>query len=216
MDGLRTWEQRGGALLGNLTPLTETDAMDERTPERMTADAFLEWQMGQDENYELVDGFPVLPLKAMTGATHAHDRVVVNVLRELSNQLRRTACQPTTDDIALKISTTNVRRPDVTVECGQADLKSTSSLEPRMVVEVLSPSTMNFDRFRKVEHYKTVPSLRYILLVDTERPQLSLHVRGDDGWALQDYVTLEAVVDLPEIAARLAARDVFEGLPFAD
>jgi hypothetical protein len=39
----------------------------------MTADEFLLWQQDQDRNYELVDGLPVLPLKAMTGATHAHD-----------------------------------------------------------------------------------------------------------------------------------------------
>ena len=52
--------------------------MSEPRPRRMTADEFFEWQKNQDRNYELVDGFPVLPLKAMTGATLRHDRVTTN------------------------------------------------------------------------------------------------------------------------------------------
>lgn len=190
--------------------------MDEPELRRMTAQEFLDWQRSQDRNYELVDGLPVLPLKAMTGASHAHDRVTVNILASLHGQLRRKPCRPTTDDIALKIPAGNVRRPDVLVECGSADLRGTAAVEPRMAIEVLSPSTMNFDRVRKLDEYKTVPSLAYILLVDTEKPQLSLHVRRGDLWAVQHHETIDAVLDLPEIGCRLAATDIFEGLPFAD
>jgi Uma2 family endonuclease len=189
--------------------------MAERKLERMTADEFLVWQTSQDRNYELVDGVPVLPLKAMTGASRAHDRVVVNLLRELANQLRRKPCQPTTDAIALRIPAGNIRRPDVVVECGGTDPKGTLAVEARLVVEVLSPSTMNFDRVRKLDEYKSVPSLRYILLVDTEKPQMTLHVRDAAGWTPRHHETLDAVLDLPDIGATLAARDVFEGLPFA-
>lgn len=63
--------------------------MGEPELKRMTADEFLVWQQDQDRNYELVDGRPVLPLKAMTGASSAHDLVTVNLIRELSIQLRR-------------------------------------------------------------------------------------------------------------------------------
>lgn len=183
---------------------------------RMTQDEFLEWQQSQDRNYELVDGLPVLPLKAMTGATHAHDRVVVNLVASLHGQLRGKPCKATTDAIALKIPAGNIRRPDVTVECGEPRLKDTTSAEPRLVVEVLSPSTMNFDRVRKLDEYKSVPSLRYILLVDTEKPQMTLHVRDASGWTPRHHETLDATLDLPEIGCRLEARDVFEGLPFGD
>lgn len=189
--------------------------MGEPELKRMTADEFLVWQQSQDQNYELVDGLPVLPLKSMTGATHAHDAVTVNILASLHAQLRGRRCRPTTDAIALKIPAGNLRRPDVMVECGPADLKGTSAVEPRLAVEVQSPSTMNFDRTRKVEEYKSIPSLAYILLVDTEAPRLTLHVRRDIGWASEFFDSLEAVVDLPAIECRLAARDIFEGLPFA-
>jgi hypothetical protein len=59
----------------------------------MTQDEFFAWQANQERNYELVDGLPVLPLKMMTGASRAHDCVVVNIIRELGNQLRGGPCK---------------------------------------------------------------------------------------------------------------------------
>ena len=182
--------------------------MGEPELKRMTPEAFLVWQQDQEQNFELVDGLPVLPLKAMTGATHAHDRVTVNLLRELSVQLRRKRCQPATDDIALRIPNGNIRRPDVMVERGPIDLTGTAAVEPKLVAEVLSPSTMNLDRFRKLEEYKTVPSLAYILLLDTTRPQITLYVREGTQW-MRTHDELGAVIELPEIGCRLASVDLF-------
>src|SRR5215208_2313580 len=70
--------------------------MSELQLHRMTPEEFFAWQAKQDKLYELVDGLPVLPLKMMTGASRAHDRVVVNIIRELANQLRGGPYQPTT------------------------------------------------------------------------------------------------------------------------
>jgi Putative restriction endonuclease len=116
---------------------------------RMRQDEFLAWQEHQDRLYELVDGIPVLPLKMMTGASQAHDRVVVNIIAALHRQLRGTPCRPTTDDLAVRVPAGNVRRPDVAVECGQAERRELAVREPRVVIEVLSPSTMSFGRISK-------------------------------------------------------------------
>jgi len=179
----------------------------------MTIDEFLDWQSLQDKNYELVDGIPVLPLKSMTGATQRHDRIVVNFLRELSNQLRRGPCRPSTDDIALVTRGRSIRRPDVTVQCGEADPKGLVAVSPYLVIEVLSPSTMNYDRFRKIDEYKAVRSIQAILLCDTETPCVTVHMRdGDIVWSLLEYSGLEAEIRLPDIGVNLALRDVFEGV----
>ena len=124
--------------------------MAEAQLRRMSQDEFFAWQERQDRLYELVDGVPVLPLKMITGATQAHDRVVVNIIAALHRQLRGTPCRPTTDDLAVRVPAGNVRRPDVTVECGLAGRRELAVREPRVVIEVLSPSTMTFDRIRKI------------------------------------------------------------------
>src|SRR3954454_7536341 len=148
----------------------------------MTPEEFFAWQAKQDRNYELVEGFPVLPLKAMTGATLRHDRVTVNALISLGNQLRGGPCRPTTDDAAIRIPRGNVRRPDLAVDCGPIVDAAMETQEPRLVLEVLSPSTMNIDRFRKLEEYKSHPDIRVIVLAETRSPRVGLWRRKDDDW----------------------------------
>lgn len=183
---------------------------------RMTQDEFFAWQERQERLYELVDGVPVLPLKMMTGASQRHDRVAVNVIVSLGNQLRGGACRPTTDDLAVRIPSGNVRRPDVTVECGgQGGLREFAVREPRVVIEVLSPSTMSFDRIRKLPEYQTIASVKHILLIDTETPRADLWSREPDGrWLQTKYDGLDALISLPAVGATFALADVFEGLEF--
>jgi Uma2 family endonuclease len=182
---------------------------------RMSADEFFAWQEKQDRLYELVDGLPVLPLKMMTGASQAHDRAVVNIIAALHRQLRGGPCRPTTDDLAVRIPAGNIRRPDVTIECGQAGRRDMAVRDPRVVIEVLSPSTMSFDRFRKVLEYQTVSPLTHILLVDTEAPRIDVLARsGTETWTSMRYEGLVATIDLPTIKASLALAEVFEGIDF--
>jgi Uma2 family endonuclease len=189
--------------------------MGERQVRRMTPEEFFEWQKRQDMNYELVDGLPVLPLKAMTGASRLHDRLVVRALASLERQLRGTPCQTATDDIAVR-TPRGVRRPDVMVDCGPFDPKAMEAAEPRLVIEVLSPSTMSYDRFRKVEEYKAVPAIRAILLVDTEAPRVTVWRRSAEGWGSHEEAGLGAAIELPEIGARLALADLYEGVAFGE
>jgi Uma2 family endonuclease len=191
--------------------------MGELHPPRMTAEDFFAWQAKQDLLYELVDGIPVLPLKMMTGASQAHDRVVVNIIASLHTQLRGSPCRPTTDDLAVRIPAGNIRRPDVTVECGKGEPRDQAVKEPRVVVEVLSPSTMNFDRFTKLPEYQTIEALAHILLVDTEAPRADLVTRAADGrWLPKKYVGLDEVIELPAVRARLKLADIFEGIEFSE
>ena len=189
--------------------------MAQPNPRRMDADAFFAWQQRQDRPYELVDGIPVLPPKMMTGASQAHDRVVVNIIAALHRQLRGTPCRPTTADLAVRIPAGNVRRPDVTVDCGEAAPRELAVRDPLVIVEVLSPSTMSFDRVRKLREYQSLESLAHILLVDTEGPRIDRMSREPGGgWSQTAHDGLDASVALPAIAATLDLADVFEGVPF--
>ncbi len=95
----------------------------------------------------------------MTGASVQHDRVTVNVIISLGNQLRGSACRPTTDDVSLRTSITTIRRPDVTVECGEMVYDTHEARKPCLVVEVASPSTVAVDQAVKLEEYKRHPTL---------------------------------------------------------
>ncbi len=121
--------------------------MSEQAVRRMSQDEFLEWCQFQDATFELVDGVPV----AMAGAKRAHDRVVVNAIRSLGNQLEGNPCQPFSDDTAVSIPNGNTRRPDVGIDCGRFDPDALAVDSPRLVIEVLSPTTRTLDMFDKLD-----------------------------------------------------------------
>lgn len=103
----------------------------------MEADEFLQWCLDQEERYELVDGVPV---EMMAGASWIHDRMVVNIIMSLGNQLRGSPCHPTTADMGLRTRIRSVRRPDVMVTCDPPKPGLYEALELRLAVEVLSKS----------------------------------------------------------------------------
>jgi Uma2 family endonuclease len=188
--------------------------MSEPRPRRMTADEFFEWQKSQDRSYELVDGVPILPLKAMTGATLRHDRVTTNATIHLGSQLRGGPCRMASTDVAIRIPTGGVRRPDLSVDCGAFADAAMEAQEPRLVLEVLSPSTASVDRVRKLDEYRSHPAIRVILLADTRTPKVAVWRRGGLAWQAEDYDGLDAVIELPEISARLSLAELYEGLTF--
>jgi Uma2 family endonuclease len=177
----------------------------------MTVEEFFDWQLGQDRNYELVDGVPVLPLKSMTGATDRHDRVTVNAIGSLFQQLRGKPCRPKTTDTSVR-TVRGTRRPDVTVECGTPGDRSMAADEPRVVVEILSPSTRRYDQMQKLEEYKQHPLIGVILLVDTDLPRVTVWRRGPEGWSYGEVAGLDAVIPLPEIDAAISLADLYDGL----
>lgn len=178
----------------------------------MSIDEFFVWQTKQDQRYELVDGYPV-PHRMMTGASNFHDSVVVNCIVALGSQLRGTRCRVATSDTALRTSIRGLRRPDVTVDCAPPRDGSYESHRPTLAVEVFSPSTKLIDQMRKLEEYKRLPTLVYILFAEPDVPEVLLYTRGPDGWSDEAYSGPEAVIELPEIGARLPLADLYQGLP---
>lgn len=187
--------------------------MAETHSKRMTVDEFFEWQQRQDRNYELVDGVPILTVKAMTGATDQHDRITVNAIVSLGNRLRGKPCRPKTSDTSVR-TWRGTRRPDVTVECGTPDRRSMAADEPRLVVEILSPTTFRFDRFQKLAEYQRHPTISVILLVDSERPLVAVWRKAGEAWTESEAAGMDAVVDLPEIGTTLPLAELYFDLSF--
>jgi Uma2 family endonuclease len=123
----------------------------------MTDEEFFVWCERQEDRYELVDG---LPVKMMTGASNYHDAIVINIIRELSIQLRGKPCRPMTADTAARTRIRNFRRPDVTVMCGPLRPRNYEAADPRLFVEVLSPSNEGVAWQRKLDEYRKLSGLR--------------------------------------------------------
>jgi Uma2 family endonuclease len=182
------------------------------TPRAWTVEEFFAWQERQPERYELVDGFPI---RMMAGAKSVHDDIVVNVLAELRNQLRGGACRPFTSDGSIETKPGQIRRPDIGVDCGRRDPNATKAKSPRVVLEVLSPATRDFDTIGKLEDYKLVDSLERIIVIEPNAPEVIIWVRGADrSWRKAVLQGLDQEIDMPEIGVTLSLREIYDGVEF--
>ena len=185
--------------------------MSDQAIRRMSTEEFLDWCRHQDERYELVGGIP----RAMTGATRLHDQVLMNAHGILYNKLRGHRCRPFSPDTAVRIPAGGIRRPDAGIDCGTFNPNDTWADAPFLVIEILSPSTRAFDLFDKLDEYKTISSLRHIVLVDPECPEVrhwSRDLAGD--WSVQVLAGLEASIELPELPGVLGLAALYEGVSF--
>ena len=186
--------------------------MAESARAHMTIDEFFAWEENQPDKHELVDG---LPLRMMAGATNAHNDVVINVIREFSVRLRGGPCRPFNGDGAVETKRGQIRRPDAGVECGPRQASAMMARLAKVVVEVLSPSTRDFDTYRKTGEYKLVPGLDRILLIDPNKPEIFMWSRdAAREWDETTVRGLDATIDMPEIGIALPLGEIYRDIEF--
>lgn len=176
----------------------------------MTEDEYLEYDRTHEGKREFVNGEMI----DMAGASEAHSLIVTNLTIAIGSHLRRGPCRTHGSDMRVRIDETGLYAyPDLTVVCGEPQFAPTrpeSLLNPSLLVEVLSPSTANYDRGAKLEHYRRRPSVRAILLVDSGRRRVNCYVRNpDDTWTLSDHE--DGAVRVPHLDLTLAVDEIYEG-----
>lgn len=82
-----------------------------------------------------------------------------------------------------------------------------------MLAEVLSPSTMNNDRGRKLDFYKTIATLRSILVVYQDEVRLEAWQRGPSSeWQRVVLKERSDTLSLPELDGVLSLGDLYDGI----
>jgi Uma2 family endonuclease len=156
---------------------------------------------------------------AMAGATRRHNLIAMNVGRELSVQVRGRPCEAYPSEMRVKVSPTGLYTyPDVVVVCGEPrfeDNHEDTLLNPTLIVEVLSPSTEDYDRGRKFAHYRQIDSLAEYLLVAQERRHVERYRRQESGeWLLWETDRPDDTVALSSIGCELALVEVYDKVTF--
>ena len=134
---------------------------------KMTAQEFSAWELDEPERHEFFRG-EVFRVFGMGGAQREHVRVSGNCYSAIDRHLGGTPCQAFMADMKIRVEATgDMFYPDVLVTCNPRDL--TASLEmqhPKLIIEVLSPSTATFDRGDKFLTYRRIDALEEYALVD--------------------------------------------------
>lgn len=154
---------------------------------------------------------------AMAGGTPEHGLLAAGLTVLLGNQLPA-GCRLLTSDVKVRVRATGLATfPDLSVVCGelQRDPDDANAItNPALIVEVLSPSTEDYDRGEKASHYRQLPSLQAVLLVSHAERRLTVLRREGADWRVTEHRDGEEV-ELATPSLRLAVRDVYrpiEGL----
>jgi Uma2 family endonuclease len=136
--------------------------------------------------HEYIDG----QVYAMAGASDAHVTIALNVATLLKNHLRGSRCRVFISDMKARIEELNIYYyPDVLVTCDDRD-RSESTLKryPKVIIEVLSPSTEAFDRGDKFLDYQHIETFQEYVLIGTSRQRVDCFRRNVEGlWVMQSY-----------------------------
>jgi Uma2 family endonuclease len=126
----------------------------------------------------------------LTGGTLNHNAIIGKLSFLLRTHLLGSGCHVFTESVKTRIEAHNAfYYPDLAVTCDDRDRPSSAQYirHPRLIIEVLSPSTARFDRTEKFADYRTIPSLTEYVLVSTDRQQIEHFQRDDRGhWNLLD------------------------------
>jgi Uma2 family endonuclease len=152
-----------------------------RTAERtqLSAAEYLAWERAQETKHEFFHG----EVFAMAGGSLRHNALSSRVNEALRAAFRNRGCEVFSSDQKVGLGKRYVY-PDTTVVCGPSTVESGSSdvlTNPRILVEVLSESTEQYDRGLKWEGYQRLPSLTDYLLVSQAEARIEHFRREANG-----------------------------------
>jgi Uma2 family endonuclease len=151
-----------------------------------SVEEYLDFELAHADRFEYADGAIV----AMAGGSLQHNILSANTLAALHRAFAG-PCRVMGSDQRIVTGDGLRTYPDAVVVCGALEVslhKGTGTVHnPSILVEVLSPSTRDYDLGEKLERYQTVRSLQDVLLIDSERIDVR-HVRRTlEGWETRRF-----------------------------
>ena len=88
-----------------------------------------------------------------------------------------------------------------------------AEMTPSVIIEILSDSTEGFDKGKKLRYYKTIPSLKQIVLVSQHEPVVDIYEKNDeDKWVYTDFIGLKEKIRIAGVELSLA--NIYKNINF--
>ena len=161
-----------------------------RRHHRYTYADYVGLELYSPTKHEFLDG----EIYAMAGGTEEHSALAAEVLGVLRDAVRDGPCRVHTSDLRIYVESSGLATfPDGSVICGplaqHPPSPESTALNPALLLEVTSDSSEDYDTQEKLEHYRTIPSLRDYVVVSHRERRITVHTRSARG----DWVTRVAI-----------------------
>lgn len=188
--------------------------MDIREPvtaygkKKLTIEEYLTFERESSEKHEYYRGEVFL----MSGASLQHNIIFSNLFGELTMCLKGKSCRPYGSDMRVCIpQNTLFTYPDISIFCGDiSQYEDDNAIGPTVLIEILSPSTKNYDRSEKFKLYREIPTLREYILVESEAIGIEVFRLNTTGhWELEEYKNIDQNLSIPSVSLALPLRDIY-------
>lgn len=174
-------------------------------------DAFVDAQ-ADTALFELVEGAIVM----MANPTETHEQIASNIGAPLKLALDARGCRTYQGGMRVQRSDDkreiDKTRPDIVVRCGERSGK-TYITDPLVIVEVLSPSTIDSDRGPKLDFYKSLPTVRHVALVYQDQMRVEHYRRIDHGFEMDVLTGSDETLRFEAADFGIALARIYFGVP---
>jgi len=152
---------------------------------------------------------------AMSGVTRRHDRINTRLTSLIDQHLTGKKCEAFSASMRVLATPSGLYTyPDLSATCEEpqfADQHFDTLTNPALLVEILSPSTENYDRGKKAKLYRVIPSLQELLFIAQDSYEVELYRRQADGtWSLMDAKGQDEAIALTSTGYTLSLGELYE------
>ena len=144
-----------------------------------------------------------------------HGVISVNIGALLRDRLAKTSCR-VTSTVRVRVSPTAFVLPDVIVVCGKPALMDEhhdTLTNPKVIVEILSPSTADYDYGQKFILYRNLESFEEYILIAQDKARIEVfHKTAENRWLITTYEGLEAEAAIESLGISFRLAEVYDGV----
>jgi len=182
---------------------------------RVSLEEYLVLENASETKHEYYRG----EIFGMAGASLTHNRIYSNLFSRLANSLEGQPCEVFGSDLRIRIDAADLTTyPDIIVVCDGPKvhpIDDRAVTNPRLIVEILSKSTENYDRGAKFELYQSLKSFsEYVLVYQTQAKAIHYVRQQDETWSYRLIVGMESKLELESIECSIPFSAIYRNVEF--
>jgi Uma2 family endonuclease len=181
----------------------------------ITPAQYLEMERASEVKSEYFHGY----VQAMGGASLKHNIIASNIAVKVGQILEGKNCRMLQSEMRVgSPSSDSYMYPDALIVCGKPELeddKFDTLKNPSVIFEIISPSTLLYDKGRKFFFYQRIPSLKEYIMIDSTEMLIQLgRKHPDESWRFEQISDPHGLLNITTIEFSLPLSEIYSGVGF--